>query len=84
MLPPHFSEHRCPEKFVLSRLALKLMGSASSHLEPNIVHNWFLQSNSTFFITIFPHELLYGERLMSWSVVMMEEPVIEVSGLNRI
>jgi hypothetical protein len=49
-----------------------------------MVHNWVSQSNSSFFIAIFPHELLYGERLMSWSVVMMEEPVIEVLGLNRV
>jgi hypothetical protein len=57
------------------------MGGASSHWEPNIVHNGVSQSNV--FVTVFPHELLYGEHLMSWSVVMMEEPVIEVSGLNR-
>lgn len=54
MLPPHFSEHRCPEKFVLSRLALKLMGRASSQWEPNIVHNWVFQSNSIFFNYYFP------------------------------
>jgi hypothetical protein len=42
-----------------------------------------ITTTTTTTTTIFPRELLCGEHWMSWSVVIMEEPVIEVSRLNR-